>query len=161
MSGKKNQQQKDEPKLLSNKNTFILSLREGIGFTRACIVSGNHPEEVTKLLLGDSAFMDECDRACRASNAEWLKLSSDLMQKGKYEQAMEARKKLFRPKQLIWWASACKADEVTPMKVYEVLVAVGDSMDAATACGMTYTDFASYLAKNPAIESMVSKMSVL
>ena len=149
--------------LISNKSAFELALREGLGFTQACIVSGNDLKALSEQLDGFPDYVEKLKRVILAVNTDLLAISSDYMGKNKYQMAWEVRKHIKAGQSLVLWGSLIdrEGDGLTASEVVKAALMVAEPKDVATGLAMTYLEYVEYLELHPEIVEAITKMKAV
>jgi len=155
---------KEEPKptydnsLVSNLSLFLLSIREGMGLTHSCEITGNEVRYISKLVAKDAHFKNEIVKALRGANTDLILASSDFMKKNQADKAMEARKMARRSAKLITWECVAKHNEWDDKKFIRTYLEIRDKKDTATALGLTFEEYNDYLIDNPEVVEIIDNL---
>lgn len=145
--------------LVSNFSMFQLALREGMGFSYACLVSGNDPKHITGIVHKNDTFKADCLKLVQAANFDLLRMSSEFMTANKYELAYEVRRKAESIKQLVLWESFCKKAALTDDLLVQAYLINGDGYDTATSVGLTQNEYVQRLAEDGDLVEVMAKLA--
>lgn len=144
--------------LINNKSAFLLALREGLGFSYACEISGNTPKVMTDAIKADKAFALDCNKAILGAGVDLVKMVSDFNKNNDYKNAILARQEAAKVKRLILWESACAKKSITPEVVIKQYLLIQDGKEVATSIGLTYEEYVDYLMSNPTLVTAIDNM---
>lgn len=146
-----------EPKLVANLTAMLMGLREGIGLTMACELTGNSPREVSSMIREDAAFKKQCTDAVMAAGVELLTKAGDNIGKGKIKEAAEHKAELRSIRQLVLWGDyRPEGQDMTITLFMSAFLAVKDPKEVATALGLTFPEYVDYVLSNKQLKDMVA-----
>jgi len=135
---------------------ILLSLRNGLGFSKSCYNAGTAPRVVEEYMEENPEFKSSCEENIRiayrtlasvatsyANNKEW----------GRWEIANEKCRNF--NVELILWESFCKKSELNDMKFMQAVLMYKDEDDIPTAIGMDKLEYVTYLLENNHLKKFI------
>jgi hypothetical protein len=124
------------------KQSVLASLRNGLGFTRACSVINISPEEATKEILADAEFEMKCKDILIQGQQAVLQMMNEALNEKKLIGWQQSKEKIDAfVNTLNLWDSAGRSEDFTGDFVFQVLNRCKTVPEAATALGMSEPEF--------------------
>jgi hypothetical protein len=117
---------------------FLHSLRNGFGFTKTCQLLQYDPKEVSKYILENPDFLEQCENALSAGVKILFAASHEAVSKAKWDkwkQNSDYAKNFITALNL--WECYCKKEEITTRKICQALLIYKNLGEAATSIGIS------------------------
>lgn len=139
---------------VKNLSLLLIAMREGLGLSQACLMSGNEVKRVSDLARQYPDFLQQLEGWTSDGRTEYLQAANDFLRNNDLERMTKARQGALAMPAVNLWEAACPADELTPQKLLSVYLDTRNARETATLVGLTWGQFTSYVAERPALTQM-------
>lgn len=149
--------------MIENSKIFQYSINEGLGFTEACHMTNNDPQEATKYLLSKDGKSDYEAILAAHRNARVKKLTQIADLKGSRSEIGKADELLDQVRKippLVLWESVCKKTGITSGIAIEAFLKIRYPVEVATGLGMRYEEWIEYVRNNELVASEVRRLGL-
>lgn len=135
---------------------ILLSLRNGLGFSKSCYNAGTTPQIVEEYMSKNPEFEDNCKENIRTAYRTLAAVATSFAndkQWGRWEIANEKCRNF--NVELVLWESFCLRADLDDMKFMQAVLIYKDEDDIPTAIGMNKLQYVTYLLENMQLKKFV------
>lgn len=136
---------------VKNLSLVLIAMREGLGLSQACLLSGNDVRHVSALATQYPDFFQQLEGWTNDGRTEYLQAANDFLRNNNLEKMAQARKGALDMPAVNLWEGYCNAEELTPQKLLLVFLETRNARETATLIGLTYGEFTTYVTQRQAL----------
>jgi hypothetical protein len=136
---------------VKNLSLLLIGMREGLGLSTACQMSGNDVQHVSGLAKQYPDFLQQLEGWTNDGRTEYLQAANDFLRNNNLEKMAQARQGALNMPAVNLWEGYCSAEDVTPQKLLLVFLDTRNARETATLIGMSYAEFTAYVTQRQAI----------